>query len=473
MSRARLRGAVAFASTRATHARSLTTLVVFVTVIALTVAFTLWSEAAGFASTRMSKRFSVVLDAGSTGSRVHVFTFQTDYFGRERLESEYFHAVEPGLKSYGLSADAASASLDELISRAESVVPARARSATPFSVRATAGLRLMPEGQGAADAIMDSVRAKIASAGFHPASASAFVSIMDGIDEGAHGWLATNYLLERLGKSPESTVAVIDLGGGSTQIAYAVGSAIMDEAPSGYVRKIQSPLKAYNAYIHSFKGYGLVAVRGKLYQFGKREEDGTHPCLPGSVEDTCTRDCYGLEPGETYEAKGSATLGTDFKRCLAAAVETFKENNREKCGRGPCSFDGAWTTPRKTPLYVMSYIVERGVQAGAAPQPKTPSTIVSTTAGAFRTAASHACVTPQDKLASEFPLAVEAKVDVDYLCLELTYIYALLTTGYGVSDTEPIHMLNKIRYKDQDIEASWALGDGIATLGAAASKSYR
>jgi apyrase len=471
MRRARIRGAMAFAPTRAASSpRSLTTLVVFIVVIALTVTFTLWSDAVGFASTRTSKRFSIVLDAGSTGSRVHVFTFQTDYFGRERLHSEYFHAIEPGLKSYGSSADAASASLDELISRAKSVVPELARSATPFSVRATAGLRLMPEGQGAADAIMDSVRAKIARAGFHPQSET-FVSIMDGVDEGAHGWVATNYLLERLGKSPESTVAVIDLGGGSTQIAYAVGSAIMDKAPSGYVRKIQTPFSAYSAYIHSFKGYGLIAVRAKLYRFGKRDEDGTHPCLPGSVQDTCTKDCYGLEPGETYEAKGSATLGTDFKRCLAAVIETFEEDNRTKCGRGPCSFAGAWTTPRKTPLYVMSYIVERGVQAGVAPHPKTPSTIVSTTAGAFKTAASHACVTPQAKLASEFPLAVAAKVDVDYLCLELTYIYALLTTGYGVSDTETIHMLDKIRYKNQDVEASWALGDGIATLGAA-TRSY-
>jgi len=174
---------MAFAPTRAASSpRSLTTLVVFIVVIALTVTFTLWSDAVGFASTRTSKRFSIVLDAGSTGSRVHVFTFQTDYFGRERLHSEYFHAIEPGLKSYGSSADAASASLDELISRAKSVVPELARSATPFSVRATAGLRLMPEGQGAADAIMDSVRAKIARAGFHPQSET-FVSIMDGVDE--------------------------------------------------------------------------------------------------------------------------------------------------------------------------------------------------------------------------------------------------------------------------------------------------
>ena len=80
----------------------------------------------------------------------------------------------------------------------------------------------MPEGREAADAIVEAVRRKIANAGFHPSSAS-FVSIMDGEDEGAHAWVSVNYLLGNLGGAPEKTVTVVDLGGGSTQIAYAVG----------------------------------------------------------------------------------------------------------------------------------------------------------------------------------------------------------------------------------------------------------
>lgn len=460
---------MAYASARplSHYPRSLITVIAFAVVLALTIGFTFWSDAVGFASSRSSERFSVVVDAGSTGSRVHVFAFVTDIFGRERLKSEYFHAIEPGLKSYGKSHEAAAASLDELVRRAESVVPARARKSTPLSVRATAGLRLMPEGQGAAEAIMASVRAKISLAGFHPASEK-FVSIMDGEDEGAHGWTATNYLLEKLGTSAEKTVAVIDLGGGSTQIAYAVGNAIAAKAPVGYVREIQTPTGDYRAYVHSFKGYGLFAARAKLYGFGKAK-DGSHPCLPNGVKDACAKECYGLEPGQTYEARGSAISGSSFDGCLAAAVETFEQENRSKCGRGPCSFDGAWTTPRKTPLYVMSYIVERGVQSGAVPQPKSSTVIVSSTPSVFKTAAARACATPRDKLAKEFPLAVEAEVDVDYLCLDLTFIYVLLTTGYGAADDELIHMLDKIRYKDQEVEASWALGDGIAVLGAAAS----
>ena len=106
--------------------------------------------------------------------------------------------------------------------------------------------KLCPE---AADAIMTAVRDRIASAGFHARSES-FVSVMDGADEGAHGWVSVNYLLGNLGGRPEKTVSVVDLGGGSTQIAYAVGSRAAKEAPDGYVRTIQATSSKYSTYVH-------------------------------------------------------------------------------------------------------------------------------------------------------------------------------------------------------------------------------
>ena len=87
-----------------------------------------------------------------------------------------------------------------------------------------------------------------------------------------------------------------------------------------------------------------------------------------------------------------------------------------------------------------------------------------------------ACATPAAELEDAFPLAARDGVDVHYLCLDLTYIYALLTTGYGATDDETLRMLDKIMYKRQAVEASWALGDGIAVLGAvreSRESSYR
>jgi len=448
---------------------------VFVALVVLTLAGSKLADVTGFESTRPTTHYAAVIDAGSTGSRLHVFTFARGRFGGdETLRGEAFHAVEPGLKSYGVDADAAAASVDELISKARAIVPRSERANTPFSVRATAGLRLMPEGREAADAIMTAVRDRIASAGFHARSES-FVSVMDGSDEGAHGWVSVNYLLGNLGGRPEKTVSVVDLGGGSTQIAYAVGSRAAKEAPDGYVRTIQATSSKYSTYVHSFKGYGLVAVRAKIFNEGKNE-DGSHPCLPTGFADSCEKDCYGLEPGETYAALGSGD-GSDFVKCLAATTKALDVGSTSKsCAAKPCSFAGAWSTPRKTSLYVMSYIVERAVQSGAVPAPKDATKILKVSPADFKRTASRACATPAAELEDAFPLAARDGVDVHYLCLDLTYIYALLTTGYGATDDETLRMLDKIMYKRQAVEASWALGDGIAVLGAvreSRESSYR
>jgi len=445
---------------------------VFVALVVLTLAGSKLADVTGFVSTRPTRHYAAVIDAGSTGTRLHVFTFSRGRFGgEETLLGEAFHAVEPGLKSYGADAAAAAASLDGLLAKARAIVPARERASTPLSVRATAGLRLMPEGREAADTIMKAVRDKIAASGFHARSES-FVGVMDGADEGAHGWVSVNYLLRNLGGSPEKTVSMVDLGGGSTQIAYAVGSRAAKDAPEGYVREIRAMSSTYSTYVRSFKGYGLVAVRAKIFNNGKNE-DGSHPCLPAGFVDSCEKDCYGLEPGETYAALGSGD-GSDFDKCLAATIGALDVGSTSKsCAEKPCSFAGAWSTPRKTALYVMSYIVERAIQSGAVPPPKDATKILKVSPADFKRAASRACATPAAELEDAFPLAARDGVDVHYLCLDLTYIYALLTAGYGAADDETVRMLDKIMHKRQAVEASWALGDGIAVLGAVQSASYR
>ncbi len=69
-------------------------------------------------------RYAVVFDAGSTGSRVHVFRFeQAGENGPLKLKSDTFEQLKPGLSSYADDPAKAAASLQPLLDTALKTVP--------------------------------------------------------------------------------------------------------------------------------------------------------------------------------------------------------------------------------------------------------------------------------------------------------------------------------------------------------------
>ena len=90
------------------------------------------------------KRYAVVIDAGSTGSRVHSFAFQTGRGGSLDFVSDTFQQLKPGLSAHADAPAEGAASLKPLLDAALAAVPAEAHAATPVEVRATAGLRMLP-----------------------------------------------------------------------------------------------------------------------------------------------------------------------------------------------------------------------------------------------------------------------------------------------------------------------------------------
>jgi len=399
--------------------------------------------------------YTVVFDAGSTGNRVHIFKFQDSPTG-PKLLNEVFHAEKPGFRDVAVDAQKAADLLDPLLVTTLNSVPLRARASTKLTLRATAGLRLLPEGADAAQAIMDAVKIKLQATAF--VVPDQFVTILDGSDEGAYGWIAVNYLLAKLGKVPGETAAVVDLGGGSSQIMYAVESEVANGAPDGYVRSMGGSGANYDVYVKSFKGYGIMAARAKILQLAD-PITGTHPCVPAGFEGGCESKCYGLSPGESYRAKAREE-GADFDACLTSVRAALMADG--ECDAPPCSFGGAWTTPRSTTLYGMSYLYERAEQSGAMIAPDDASAPVPITPAAYAAAGAKVCRTHVDKIMAEFPEAEEQHFP--YLCLDIAYAYALLTDGFGLEASEEMMLVNKIKYHGQEVEAAWALGDAIAVM---------
>mgnify|MGYP001800829828 CR=1 FL=1 len=147
-----------------------------------------------------SVKYGVVFDAGSTGSRVHVYRFHVNDNGAE-LQDELFEALKPGLSSFQDEPMQGALSLQPLLEKAIARVPAELRGSTKLSLRATAGLRLLPAEK--ADGLLTAVREYLEASPFAMDDGS--VSIMDGVDEGAFGWVTVNYLLGKLGTSSSDT----------------------------------------------------------------------------------------------------------------------------------------------------------------------------------------------------------------------------------------------------------------------------
>jgi GDA1/CD39 (nucleoside phosphatase) family len=126
-------------------------------------------------------QFALMIDAGSTGSRIHVYKFN-NCGASPALEDEVFVQTIPGLSAYADQPEEAAKSLDVLMQAAVENVPIHLRRCSSIAVKATAGLRLL--GEKKSQSILDAVQHRLKHHYPFPIYKKDGVSIMDGRDEG-------------------------------------------------------------------------------------------------------------------------------------------------------------------------------------------------------------------------------------------------------------------------------------------------
>ncbi|KRZ60297.1 Nucleoside-diphosphatase uda-1 [Trichinella nativa] len=406
--------------------------------------------------------YTMIIDAGSTGTRLEIFEFSHNPSNPSipfKLQKELFVERNPGLSSYSSAPKDAAAVVADLMEEAKLAIPKCLWKHSPVALRATAGFRLLPEEtvkiilqeiMSLMICILDCIFfnswhymcfCKCCSAlqietvlrdspfltGEDPAT------VLDGTDEGIFGWFTLNYLLDRLESSMQesnaqrSTIseklsaAAFDLGGGSTQVTFILRGS-EEQYPSSFIKEITLFSKKVKLYSHSYLGNGIMASRLNILRMsGKSTGTVISPCI-------AVADDLNWKFQETnYRILGSSEYG--FDNCYKNVRKHVYLSSIHDAGRFILG-----------DLYAFGYFYNHALRIG----------IISTqggnvTAAQFMVAAKKACSrTEKFKNDSWKP----------WQCLDLTYIYSLLVDGYGIAADRNITIVKKLR----GMEMSWALG---------------
>ena len=416
-------------------------------------------------------QYALMIDAGSTGSRVHVYRFN-NCGPTPELEHEEFKMTEKkkggaGLSSYGSDAEGAAKSLDVLMDVAVNFVPDEYKSCSPVAVKATAGLRML--GPEKSNKILEAVRTRLETVYPFPVVSKEKdgVVIMEGKDEGVYAWITTNYLLGKIG-GPDltPTAAVFDLGGGSTQIVF---QPTFKSPPKGmpetlaegdHKYKLTFGGRDFELYQHSHLGFGLMAAREAMHKLVIQAKNATHPndlswiehpiehpCIPPNMTTDPMKVKVGDEAEYTVRMTGPSRSAPAQCRGLA---ETILEKEKE-CKLAPCSFGGVHQpslekTFAREDVYIFSYFYDR-LQPLGMPESFTLREMRDLTARVCEGKGSWGSFEAVEGAVEELDGRPEH-------CLDLNFMMALLHTGYEMPIDREVRIAKKIKGN----ELGWCLG---------------
>ncbi|KAK2890331.1 ectonucleoside triphosphate diphosphohydrolase 5 isoform X2 [Channa argus] len=369
--------------------------------------------------------YAVMFDAGSTGTRIHVYTFiQSDSEKLPVLDNEMFHSIKPGLSAYADSPEMAGHTVRMLLKVAKKTVPRLEWKRTPVVLRATAGLRLLTTEK--AQTLLGQVQHVFDESPFLVPDNS--VSIMNGTSEGILAWISVNFLTGHLNAQTKKTVGILDLGGGSTQITFLpkLRKTIESVPVDNYIARFDIFNSTFELYTHSYLGNGLMAARlatlGALGAEGLEWRVFKSSCLPKKFRDEWS---FG---GLTYHVSGDTDGYSGYKLCYQEVLKVVKGIIHQP-----------YELKDSNVFYAFSYYFDRAVDAG----------LIDGVHGGmlevrdFKKKAKEVCC----KMAKN-PLITP------FLCMDMTYITCLLRDGFGFKESTMLQLTKKVN----NVEASWALG---------------
>ncbi|XP_060698221.1 ectonucleoside triphosphate diphosphohydrolase 4-like [Hemiscyllium ocellatum] len=250
--------------------------------------------------------YGVVVDCGSSGSRVFVY-FWPQHNGnphdlldikqmKDKNRKPVVKKIKPGISTLASSPAKASDYLRPLLQFAATHVPVTKHKETPLYILCTAGMRLLPERQQ--NAILEDLYTDV-PVEFDFLFSESHAEVISGKQEGVYAWIGINFVLGRfdhieddndarvavtVSSNPNQglvirkrTVGILDMGGASVQIAYEVTNPVsftspeQEEAAKGLLAEfnlgcdLHHTEHVYRVYVTTFLGFGGNYAR-QLYE---------------------------------------------------------------------------------------------------------------------------------------------------------------------------------------------------------------
>lgn len=337
-----------------------------------------------------------VVDAGSTGSRVHVYSYDlNEHQYPTQIHEIWYKKIQPGFAQVKATKNDVAHYLNHLLIDAPV-------SEIPIYFYATAGMRLLPDDQQLAlfkllqDWFEKQKKWQLKEA-----------KTISGRDEGVYGWLAVNHQLNAF--NTNKPVGFMDMGGASVQIAFPVENT-QGINGSDFVEMDVND-HHYALFVRSFLGLGQTEVM-KRFEYSA----------------SCYSLGYLMSNGDIGQGD-AATCVEDIAQFITASgvdqVQPILENNQVT----------QWYTIGGLNMLATTTLFHFDE--------------LQMTSELFIDQADKAiCHSSWQDVEKAEPTN-----DRNYaFCLNSSYYYALLVHGYGIKPAKPIHFM------PQQQNADWSLG---------------
>ncbi|KAJ0425663.1 nucleoside phosphatase family-domain-containing protein [Aspergillus carlsbadensis] len=306
--------------------------------------------------------YGVVLDAGSSGTRVHVYRWLDNAVALKehnkhdlkslpeiKTKSSWVKKIHPGVSTFAdRPEEIGPEHLAELLEFARDIIPEDAIKETPIFLLATAGMRLVDDvKQGLLlDHICSYARENF---DFSLPDCNVHIQVIPGVTEGLYGWIATNYLLGSFNSPDEHdhgknhhTYGFLDMGGASSQIAFAPNATESEKHANDLtllrLRNIDGSTQEHRVFVTSWLEFGVREAR-RRYLAALQSALGTDnvkeypdPCLPAGLRTTL--DGKPLEGEAEHHLLGTGK----FDECLRGTYPLLDKD--APCLDQPCLLHG-------------------------------------------------------------------------------------------------------------------------------------